>query len=137
MSAYITRAQVTNLVPALVLNDALDDNGDGAEDAGLFDSLAQTQSLIVDGFLSGLFPTPFANPPAKAQIATLFFVLEALYQRRGTPLEKNPFSAQATWWRVHLQRVGNRELPFDAGTPKAYAPGAITEELSALKGSSL
>lgn len=134
---YVTRQQVTALVPPMILNDALDDDGDGVEDPGLFDSIVCTQSLIVDGFLSGLFPTPFANPPAKAQAAALSFVLENLYSRRAVAGAQNPFAKEANWWREHLQKVGNRELPFDAQMPKAYPPGIVTEELSALEGSSL
>ena len=135
--AYVTRDQVTDLIPLKDLTDALDDDGDGAEDDGAFDSLVATQSLMVDGFLAGLYPTPFANPPAKVKTAALIFVLEAIYQRRRIPEDKNPWKKQADWWREHLQKVGNRELPFDAATPKAYAPGIVTEECTATKGSTL
>jgi len=135
--AYVTRDQVTDLIPLKDLNDALDDDGDGNEDDGAFDSLVATQSLMVDGFLSGQFTVPFSAPPAKVKTAALIFVSEAVYQRRRIPDEKNPWKKQADWWREHLQRVGNRELPFDAATPKAYAPGIVTEECMATKGSSL
>jgi len=135
--AYVTRDQVEDLIPPKDLNDALDDDGDGAEDAGAFDSLVATQSLIVDGFLSGLFTTPFANPPAKVKTAALMFVLEAVYQRRRIADAANPWKKQADWWREHLQKVGNRELPFDAATPKSFSPGIVVEDCTATKGSSL
>lgn len=134
---YVSRDQVTDLIPLKDLTDALDDDGDQVEDAGAFDSLVATQCLMVDGFLSGLFLTPLANPPAKVKTATLIFVLEAIYQRRRVPDDKNPWKKQADWWREHLQKVGNRELPFDAGTPKAFSSGIVTEECLATKGSSL
>lgn len=134
---YVTRNQVTGKLPDKILNDALDDDKDGTEDPGVFDDIVASASLEIDGYLSGLFPTPFANPPAKVQTAALIFVLESIYQRRQIPSDQNPFTITATWWRKHLQAVGNRELPFDAATPKAFASGIVTQELSALKGSSL
>lgn len=135
--AYVTRAQVNGKIPAAVLNDALDDDGDGTEDAGAFDGIVATASLEVDGYLSGLFSVPFSNPPPKVQTAALIFVLEILYQRRQIETEKNPFTKPALWWREHLQKVGNRELPFDAATPKSFAPGIVTQECGAINGSSL
>lgn len=135
--SYVTRDQVTDLLPEKVLVDALDDDKDGAEDDGLLDSIIATAALEVDGYLSGLFTVPFANPPAKVKAASLIFVMEALYQRRQIATDDNPFTKRATWWRTHLQAVGNRELPFDAATPKSSAAGIVTSECSALKGSSL
>lgn len=136
MAEYVTRQQVTAEIPPPVLNDALDDNDDGAEDPGLFDNIVSTQSGIVDGFLAGLFTVPFAAPPAKVIAATLVFVLENIYDR--TPAQtQNPWRKQADWWREHLQKVGNRELPLDAKIPKSYVPGVVTEECSALRGSAL
>lgn len=131
--AYVERSQVEDRVPPPVLNDALDDDGDGVEDEGRFDSLVASASAEVDGYLGGLFTVPFSEPvPAKVKAAALVFVLEMVYQRRAAEEGKNPFSGQAKWWREHLQRVGNRELPFDAATTKAFSPGAaVTEDVSA------
>ena len=129
--AYVTRAWIENKVPTSILNDALDDDDDGKEDAGRFDSVVADCSGEVDGFLSGLYAVPFATPPAKVVAATKIFILETIYQRRGAKPEDNPFAKQAAWWRDHLQKVGNREIPFDAAIDKAFAPGAaITETAS-------
>lgn len=131
--AYVTREQVNTKVPSQVLNDALDDDGDGSEDPGLFEKIVSAASTAVDGYLQGLFLVPFPDPaPSKVQQAAFVFVCETIYQRRNVPEEKNPFTAEATWWRNHLQKVGNRELPFDAGTPKIFTPGAaVTDPLGA------
>jgi len=126
--AYCTREQITAKIPPPVLTDALDDDGDAAEDAGLFDSLVAAASAEVDGYLQGLFTVPFADPaPSKVVQAAIVFVCESVYQRRNVAEEKNPFSITAKWWRNHLQKVGNREIPFDAAVDKTFVPGtAIT-----------
>lgn len=126
---YVTRDQVQVKVPAPVLLDALDDDGDGKEDDGLFDSLVATASQEVDGYLAGLFTVPFLDPaPPKVCQAALAFVLESIYGRRNVSGEErnpNPYKSQAKFWRDHLQKVGNRELPFDATQSKAFTPGAV------------
>jgi phage gp36-like protein len=122
---YVTQSQVTAKIPAPVLNDALDDDGDGQADPGSLDNIIALASQEVDSYLMGLFNTPFQDPaPAKVQSAAFSFVCEMIYQRRAVPEEKNPFTAPAKFWREHLQKVGNRELPFDAQVQRAFWPGA-------------
>lgn len=134
---YVTRQQVIAKIPAQVLNDALDDNGDGKEDAGAFDNVVAVASQEVDGYLGGLFTVPFATPPAKVREATLAFVLEMLYQRRNIEEDKNPHAKTAKYYRDHLQKVGNRELPFDAATDKEFEPGAVIITTSPLNATGL
>jgi phage gp36-like protein len=123
--AYTSLTLVEAKIPASVLTDALDDNGDGKQDAGLFDDIVAAASQEINGYLSGLYPVPFPDPaPQKVQSAAFVFVCEAIFQRRNVPDEKNPYAAQAKWWRDHLQAVGNRDLPLDAATDKAFEPGA-------------
>jgi phage gp36-like protein len=126
--SYVTRADIESKVPPPILVGALDDDGDGLEDSGRFDALVATASAEVDGYLSGLFTVPFDPVPAKVRQAAQCFVLEMVYQRRNVEADKNPFTKQAAWWREHLQKVGNRELPFDAATAKAFVPGAAIVE---------
>jgi hypothetical protein len=133
--AYVTRAEVEAKIAPSVLRDALDDDGDGFEDAGLFDQVVASASLEVDGYLGGLFTVPFTDPaPAKVRTAALMFVLEDVFGRRslrGEERSANPWKSQATFWREHLQKVGNRELPFDAATEQAFSPGdSVTEAVS-------
>ena len=130
--AYTTRILIASKIPSTVLADALDDDGDGLEDAGAFDNVVAAASQEIDGYLAGLFTTPFADPaPVKAQSAAFALVCEAIYQRRNVADDKNPYAKSAAWWREHLQKVGNRELPFDAAATKVFQPGAaITGSLS-------
>ena len=135
---YTTRAIIETRIPAALLLEALDDNADGLEDEGAFDALVASASAEVDGYLSGLFTVPFAEPiPSKVAVATAAFVCELVYQRRNVPADKNPFATMANWWREHLQKVGNRELPFDAAKDKAFTPGASIVQNVSVDGSTL
>jgi phage gp36-like protein len=129
---YVSLIQIQTKIPAAILNDALDDDGDGKADAGQFDAIVATASAEIDGYLSGLFAVPFADPaPAKVVSAAMAFVCEMIYQRRGVQEERNPFDSVAKFWRKHLQQVGNREIPFDASAVQAFVPGAaITDPVS-------
>ena len=131
--SYVTRDQVAARIPPPVLNDALDDNGDGTEDAGLFDSIVAAASQEVDGYLAGLYNVPFTVPPAKVKAAAFAFVCEAIYQRRNVPFPKW-LQDQVEFWRPHLTKVGNREVPFDAGVSKAFTPGAADVECNSVNG---
>ncbi len=131
--AYVTQTEIQAKIPATVLNDALDDDGDGAADSGTLDQVISLAAQEVDGFLSGLFTVPFADPaPAKVRTAAFAFACEMIYQRRNVPADKNPYSAAAAWWRNHLQKVGNRELTLDAGTEPTNTPGAVVTEDSSV-----
>jgi len=127
--AYITQPAIEAKVPAPVLIDALDDDGDGQADDGLLDQIIQNASDAVDGYLAGLYTVPFSDPiPAAVTTATLIFTLEDIYSRRNIPDAQNPFSKQANDWRARLTKIGNRELPLDAATEKTFTPGAVIVE---------
>lgn len=111
---YVLKAEVLGEIPLPHLIDALDDDGDGQEDAGAFDQLVASASNAVDAFLAGIYTTPFPDPaPAQVRAATLTFVLEKVYLRRPVG-EKNPYAARANWWRERLEKIGQREIPLDA-----------------------
>jgi hypothetical protein len=130
--SYVTRDLVAARIPAPVLTDALDDNGDGIEDAGLFDNIVAAASQEVDGYLAGLYNVPFADvAPAKVRAAAFAFTCEAIFQRRNVPFPKW-LEEQVLFWRPHMAKVGNRELPFDAGVAKAFTPGAADTECNSI-----
>lgn len=132
---YVTRDQVAARIPPPVLNDALDDDGDGTEDAGLFDNIVAAASLEVDGFLAGLYNVPFTVPPAKVGAAAFAFTCEAIYQRRNVPFPKW-LQDQVEFWRGHLAKVANREVPFDANVAKAFVPGAADTDCNSVNAQS-
>jgi phage gp36-like protein len=122
--SYISRDQIIGRIPPSTLSDALDDNRDGVEDDGLLDAIIANASSAVDGYLAGIYPTPFSDPaPAVVRAATLAFVIEELYIRRQVE-KPAAVEEQSKFFRTRLEKIGNRELPLDASQVKAFTPGA-------------
>ena len=133
---YVDRALVEARIPAPVLTDALDDDGDGIEDTGVFDNIVAAASQEVDGYLAGLYNVPFTGvAPAKVRAAAFAFTCEAIFQRRNVPFPKW-LEEQVLFLRPHMAQVGNRKLPFDAGVPKAFAPGAADVDCNSVNSQS-
>ena len=126
--AYTTQTDIETLIPAAHLSDALDDNRDGAADAGLLDSLIATAANAVDAYLGGIFTVPFTTPPAAVKEAALVFACEMIFARRLALDEKNPFSSRANFWRDRLEKIGKGQLPLDAATERPNTPGAVITE---------
>ena len=128
--AYVQRAQVTAKIPAPILTDALDDDGDGKEDAGLLDQIILNASQMVNAPLSGIYNTPFPDPaPPAVSEAALIFTLEGIYARRPTGAEgKNPWTSQANAWRHELEQMAKRNDPTMANYRKAFRPGSVSFE---------
>lgn len=120
---------VQNDVKAYVANNDLipflDDDSDGAEDTSLWANIVATCSADVDGRLASIYSVPFTVVPAKVKAATIIFVCEALYARRITPTEVNPFTKRADEMRKELSKVGAGDMPLDASLVRAFEPGAV------------
>lgn len=123
MSAYHTRASVAGSIPPAFLLEALDDDRDGEEDAGLYDVIAENASNEVDAFLAARISTPMATPVPLAVQASRVFCLETLYARRGYTEKTdppNPWAAQAKELRTRLGRIASGEEPLEVD--KSAAP---------------
>lgn len=117
MPAYIIMATLVAEVPPQFITQALDDDGDGVADAGLFDQIVANAQAEVDGILGQRYTVPFANPiPAIVVDATTKLVAEKLYSRRGTEAEKNPWAKKASEVRALLKSIAKGEVPL---TPAA------------------
>ena len=93
--AYVTRAELDAAVGTAIVAQNLDDDRDGTEDSGLFDSLAEIASRRVDAILEARYSTPFETPyPAAVRDAALVFLADAICQR-GSMGDKNPWKARA------------------------------------------
>jgi phage gp36-like protein len=135
---YVTQSQIEAVIPAPTLADALDDNRDGAPDAGVLDQVIAVAGGEVDGYLASIYSVPFAEPiPAAVTDAAFVFACELIYQRRGIEADKNPFTARALAWRARLQLIGSGKQPLTAETPKVLSPGAIIIDDAATAGGSL
>lgn len=90
------------------------------------DAIISRESAKIDGRLATIYPTPFNPVPAAVRDACTLFVCEALYRRRLTPDEQNPFHIEAEAMRERLKKVGANEelLDLDLGFPRAFQQGA-------------
>jgi len=125
---YTTQAQVMAKLPAEFVTQALDDDGDGVADEAVWTAVAEDAANQVDAYLGKRYTTPLdpeALPPV-ASAASLFFVLETLYQRRGySTAETNPFLASAAMSRKALEKIGSgaEALTTEAKKPR---PSVVT-----------
>ncbi|HPS07299.1 MAG TPA: DUF1320 family protein [Kiritimatiellia bacterium] len=115
--AYCAHDEVQRLVGPQPFLEMLDDNLDGVEDSGLFDSLASDASAQVDGYLSAQYAVPFsATVPAFVRQCAKIFLAEMLYARRGIVRDANPWTRQADTLRARLERIAKGADALDAQT---------------------
>lgn len=127
---YVTLDSLRALLPAQHILEALDDDNDGAEDAGVWETIAAAAQEGVDGLLSGRFSVPFVEPvPSLVRQAAKIFAAEIIYQRRGIKADENPWTAQAKVLRTRLAELGDSDAPAPTDFPGvAKAAAAIIAE---------
>lgn len=134
--AYTSQAEIETLIPGPHLVDALDDDRDGAADAGLLATILTQASNAVDSYLAGIYTVPFVDPiPPVCKESGCVFACEMVYARRGVPADENPFTKRANFWRDRLEKIGKGEIPLDAGQVRLVTPGAAVTEPMATEGS--
>lgn len=118
---YTTLEQVKAKLPLDFIIEALDDDKDGMIDSEVWEAVAADAADAVDGRIGQRYPTPLTGDiPAIARSASLLFVLETLYQRRGFgSTENNPFLDSARAARAELSKIGAGDIPL---TPTAQKP---------------
>lgn len=110
--AYTTREAIEANVQPDWLAQALDDDGDGVEDAGLLDRIISTAATEVDGYLATRYATPVSPTPPVVATAALALACETLWQRRGHSGQANPWAdrAEAARGRLEALRDGKESL---------------------------
>ncbi len=121
---YTTRELISTKLPDQFLVEALDDDGDGEEEAGLLDDIISVADTEIDGYLQGRYRLPLSPVPALLATCSLVLVLETLYFRRGFDAEKNPWRNRASELRARLRRIAAGEEALVVGSEKA-TPSAI------------
>lgn len=120
---YVEQSDIEALIPAEFLRQALDDDGDGVADAGVFDKIVETVEEEIDAALGQKYSVPFAEPyPAVVRLAAKILTLWSLYQRRGFHGEANPWETEAARQRKKLDSIGKGDDPLtpdDTGTKPA------------------
>lgn len=130
---YTTTAAIEAKIPAPVLNDALDDDGDGVRDDGLLDQIVMNASDAVDALICNRVSLPIATIPASVRHAALWFAIEEIFSRRQKDLPKDAATAIAAA-RKWLEAVRDGKQQLDASSPivlqagsggNPYVPGRV------------
>jgi phage gp36-like protein len=130
MAAYVSKADLDGLIPPQFLAEALDDDGDGSEDADLWDKIAAQASDAVDALLGQRFEVPFSAPlPPLVSQAARVFAAAALYRRRGHTADRNPFSKEEDRLAAKLSRIGEGKEPLTPDVDRSQdSISVITED---------
>lgn len=130
--AYV---QKSDIVPSEIVEaffvEHTDDNGDGVEDAGIWDAIAAAASRACDDLLSRRYLVPFSSPPPLVRQAAAVFALETLHNRRGRYGDENPYGKRADKFRTQLHDIagGNGSLEAASETaPGANEPGGASAD---------
>jgi phage gp36-like protein len=125
---YVEQTEIEALIPADFLKQALDDDGDGEVDAGVWDKIVVAVQDEIDAALSPTYDVPFADPPAPVKAAAKVLALWSLYQRRGFSGAANPWETQATRQRDKLDSIGKGDIALtDDNTGFTEGGVVITE----------
>lgn len=121
--AYITQADITNVIDAVNLTAMLDDYATGQINQTVLTNILQLASDKADALVSSIYVVPFPPPvPVKIRTAAIIFAAEMLYQRRLTPEQRNPMSDQADHWRKELMDINRGLLSLDYESTRAFTP---------------
>ena len=130
--AYILQTQLEALLPPTRIVEALDDNGDGEQDPGLWENVEESVRKKIDDILGQRFAVPFATPPAAVVSAALVLAADRLFRRRAIVDELNPWAKEAKDTLARLMRMATGQEPLDATLVARNAPIATIEEDSRL-----
>lgn len=123
--SYTTRDALETIIPPQFILQALDDDGDGVEDSGLWEKLSNAADTAVDAYLSGRYATPFSTTiPALVSEAAKTFLAESIYMRRGYESDRNPHTARANKLRTQLENIGNGNGSLGGVSSDASGSGA-------------
>lgn len=130
--AYITQSDIAGQVPAAFLLQALDDDGDGLADAGIWDGIVSAAQNEIDGRLAAAYSVPFSSPvPALIKAVCSVLALWLVYKRRGITGAANPWDELANKWLDKLNKVGEGKETIDVNLPVGIQ-GVVLSEASRL-----
>jgi hypothetical protein len=92
---YVAQTDLLAFIPSQFLIDAMDDNGDGVADPGVWDGISADVDIAVDSILDeNKVVLPLVPPYPEPVISVArFMALDRLYLRRGVqPGEHNPWN---------------------------------------------
>lgn len=128
---YVLMGDMTGLIPADFLTQALDDDSDGVADSVVWDGIVTRVGLEIDGYLGGRYATPFESPlPSFVRSMAPVLAAYELYRRRGKSDEENPFSGDKKRYAKLLEEIGTGKKSLEVGSAPASAPAVIISEPS-------
>jgi phage gp36-like protein len=129
---YISTIEdLKGLIPEEFLVQALDDNGDGAEDTGLLAAIVADAEREIHGYCRQRYVTPFSAPvPDLIVDAAKILTAYRLYVRRGRGGEANPLRDDASRIRRKLQAVAEGDEQLTADQVPQNSPAVVIEEES-------
>ncbi len=120
--SYFIRTDIEAEIPAAALLALLDDSRDGAEDSGLYATLANRAERRVDAVLACRYAVPFAEGtvPSPVQNAAIVVFCSALYRRRGVKDGEIPFAERERETLGFLREIaaGKADLDLSLGSGK-------------------
>jgi phage gp36-like protein len=123
---YVTKADMTAIIPADQLTVALDDRNIGDDTENTWDTIATAATRRVNAILGARFPVPFAEPlPDLVKDAAIVFAAYMLFLRRQSG-EANPWTKEADSMVTRLEAVAKGDKDLTTG-PGDDDPVAITE----------
>jgi phage gp36-like protein len=131
--AYILQTSLKGKVPDDLLLQALDDDGDGMADVGVWESISCDVDRAIDGRLEGRYAVPLAEPlPSVVAEAATVFAAEAVYLRRSLSGDQNPWTKQAETFRKRLEDIGAGLQPLTNAIKAVKSGGAVIGEAARL-----
>ena len=130
---YVVQTDLLSIIPSQFLIDAMDDNGDGVADPGVWDAISDKVDIAIDSVLAeNKVVLPLTPPyPEPVLNAAQFAALDRLYLRRGVQAgEHNPWSkrardsmeALAKWAQQGTGSTGGSSPKF-SGRPPRFQDG--------------
>jgi len=103
---YVCLSDLTADIPPDFITQALDDNGDGAQDEGLWDLIASRIAEEIDGAIGRRYSLPLVEPyPEFVTSSAKTLACDKLYKRRGIEDMKNPWAKAAAAVRATLKDI--------------------------------
>ena len=112
MAIYLNRNDIEAEFDATHLARFLDDSGDGAEDEGLFNSLADAVDNEILGIIAALPVAIVTNLQSYLRYAAKVLFCDMAYRRKGVANGDNPHSKIAETVRERLKDIQNGTLNF-------------------------
>jgi phage gp36-like protein len=130
---YTTYAALPGPITPADVVKALDDNADGVADTAAIAQVLDAADEQIDGYLACKYALPLATVPPLVTSLASTLCRYALYARRGTPPENNPFAEQQKQAIKTLEKLAEgRLLLYPVITPAAGVSGSVISEDSRL-----